>query len=85
MTVTPQLSDSLAVLSSSGGNAQLLTNNDWFFAAVDCLVTLTDVATYVIEVDPTAGTLVGTQVLNIKTAEGYRAWQMSSLYNPPIT
>lgn len=85
MTVTPQMSDSLGVVSSSGGNAQLLTNGDWFFAAVDVRSTASNVATYVIEVDPIAGTLGGTQVLNIETAEGYRAWQMSSLYNPPIT
>jgi hypothetical protein len=85
LTVTPQLSDNLAVNSVSGGNAQLLPNGNWFFAAVDVPVGISNVYTYAIEVLPTAGTLVGTQVLNIQTTEGYRAWRLPSLYNPPIT
>jgi hypothetical protein len=84
-TVTPVLSDSLGVNSVSGGNAQLLSNNNWHFAAVDTPVGISNVYTYIIEVEPTPSTLVGTQVLNIQTTEGYRAWRLPSLYNPPIT
>jgi len=85
MTVTPVLSDNLEVNSVSGGNAQLLGNGNWHFAAVDVLVTLSNIATYIIEVEPTPNTLVGKQVLNIETTEGYRAWRLPSLYNPPTT
>jgi hypothetical protein len=42
------------------------------------------VVSYALEILPTAGTDTGTTVLNVEqSVGGYRAWQMSSLYNPP--
>jgi hypothetical protein len=85
MTVTPQLSVNLGVYSMAMGSAQLLSNGNYFFLAAIVVVSQNDVASYSIEILPTAGTDTGTQVLNLRSPEAYRAWRMPSLYNPPTT
>lgn len=86
MMVTPVLNQDLTYYSQSDGSAQLLSNGNYFFqpGVVFDPAQLTDVA-YVLEILPTSGTVNGTQVLNLQSQVSYRAWQMSSLYNPPIT
>ena len=83
MQVSPVLSADLGVFSYSGGSAQLLGNGNYFFAAPNVTIG-TATNTYAIEIFPTPGTDTGTQVSNIKGPEGYRAFRMPSLYNPPI-
>jgi len=85
MTVTPVLSVNLGVNSVSGGNAQLLPDGNYFFDAADTYVNVSTASTFAIEILPTPGTVVGTQVLNIETTEGYRGWQLTSFYAPPST
>jgi hypothetical protein len=83
LQVTPVLSADLGVYSTSGGSAQLLSDGNYFFMPAVVQVSLSSQDSYSIEILPTAGTDTGTQVLNIQGPEGYRGWQMSSLYNPP--
>lgn len=85
MTVTPVLSVDLGINSVSGGNAQLLPNSNYFFSAADAFVSLSVASSFAIEILPTPGTIVGTQVLNVQTTEGYRGFRMVSFYSPPIT
>jgi len=84
--VTPVLSQDLTYYSQADGSAQLLSNGNYFFqpGVVFDSAKLTDVA-FVLELFPTAGTLNANQVLNLQGSVSYRSWQMSSLYNPPIT
>ena len=49
------------------------------------LVTIDNLASYAMEILPTAGTDTGTTVFNLESQEEYRGWQMTSLYNPPTT
>jgi hypothetical protein len=63
----------------------LQADGTYFFGAVDVVVNLNEEASYGIEILPTAGTTVGTQVYNLQDTEGYREWQMTSLYLPPFT
>jgi arylsulfate sulfotransferase len=85
MQVTPVLSADLGVFSIALGSAQLLSDGNYFFVPGTVLVTLNRIASYCIEVHPTAGTNTGTQVLNLEGPETYRAWRMPDLYAPPIT
>jgi hypothetical protein len=85
MTVTPVLSTDLGVYSISGGIADLQADGNYFFGAVDVVVNINEEASYGIEILPTAGTTVGTTVFNLQDTEGYREWQMTSLYLPPFT
>jgi len=85
MQVTPVLSQSLGVYAPADGSAQLLSNGDYFFLPATVLVGLSNQYSYSIEIFPTAGTVNGTQVLNIQGANSYRAWQMPNLYEPPTT
>jgi len=80
MQVTPVLSVDLGVYSSSSGSAQLLPNGNYFFLAAQVKG-----RSYSIEILPTPGTDTGTQVLNLESVSGYRAWRMPDLYHPPIT
>jgi len=84
MTVTPVISQDLGVAAVSGGNGQLLPNGDYYFSAVN-VFSLSGYFSYAIELKPTAGTVNGTQVFNLQDTEGYRGWQLTSLYAPPIT
>jgi len=83
MQVTPVLSADLGVYSTSGGSAQLLSDGNYYFMPAVVQVSLNSQDSYSIEILPTAGTDTGTQVLNVQGPQGYRGWQMSSLYNPP--
>jgi arylsulfate sulfotransferase len=85
MQLTPVLSVDLGVYSPALGSAQLLSNGNYFFLAGEIFVSLNTQVSNCIEILPTAGTDTGTQVLNMQGAQGYRAWQMASLYAPPIT
>ena len=85
MQVTPVLSVDLGVFSTALGSAQLLSNGSYFFLPGIVLLSLNNPASFSIEILPTAGTDTGTQVLNLQGPEGYRAWRMPSLYNPPTT
>jgi|SRR5579862_4326439 len=85
MQVTPVLSVDLGLTAFSGGNAQLLANGNYYFNAATVLISISTEDSFALEILPTAGTLTGTQVLNVATTESYRGWQLSSLYSPPIT
>jgi arylsulfate sulfotransferase len=84
MRVTPLLSVDLGVYSLAWGSAQLLDNNNYFFGTGYVPVTGSNEITQLIEILPTAGTITGTQVLNIQGPGSYRAWRMSSMYTPPV-
>jgi len=85
MQVTPVMSQDLGVYSGADGSAQLLADGNYFFLPAVVIKGPNNVFCQSIEIYPTAGTVNGTQVLNLQTAESYRAWQMPSLYDPPIT
>jgi arylsulfate sulfotransferase len=85
MTVTPVLSADLGVYSEADGSAQLLSDGNYFFLPSVIFVSPTKVISQCIEIFPTAGTIDGTQVVNLQSSEEYRAWQLPDLYNPPIT
>ena len=85
LQVTPVLSADLGVYSTADGSAQLLSNGNYFFVPAVVLASLTSEIAYFIQILPTAGTDTGTQVLNVQSTDVYRAWQMPSFYNPPIT
>lgn len=85
LQVTPVLSVDLGVFSTADGSAQLLGDGNYFFLPALVLVNSNSEDSYSIEILPTAGTDTGTQVLNIQSVDGYRAWLMPNLYTPPIT
>jgi arylsulfate sulfotransferase len=85
MQVTPVMSQDLGYVASAKGSAQLLSNGNYFFMPAIVVVDVKTTVSYVQEFLPTAGTDTGTEVLNVQSAEGYRAWQMLSWYAPPIT
>jgi arylsulfate sulfotransferase len=78
MQVTPVLSVDLGVYAFAFGSAQLLSNGNYFYQPGTP-------TSYCIEILPTSGSPTGTQVLNLEGPSAYRAWQMTSLYNPPGT
>lgn len=82
---TPVLSQDVGVFATALGSAQLLPNGNYLFQPGVVLINLNAVASYAIELLPTAGTVNGTQVLNLQGPESYRAWQMPNLYSPPAT
>jgi hypothetical protein len=84
MVVTPSLSLNLGYFSSSGGNAELLTDGNYYFNLAT-VVALPTEDSFDLEFFPTANTLTGTSVLNVETTESYRGWQLVNLYDPPIT
>jgi arylsulfate sulfotransferase len=84
MQVTPVLSADLGFFSNSGGNAQLLSNGNYYCYSATVLISLNNYS-YSTEIHPTSGTDTGTKVLSIQGPEGYRGWQMPSLYSPPKT
>jgi arylsulfate sulfotransferase len=84
MQVTPVLSANLGYYSTADGSAQLLPDGNYFFLA-SVVVAGNNLDSYSLEILPTAGTDIGTTVLNLQSQQGYRAWQMTSLYNPPTT
>jgi len=86
LQVTPVLSVNMGVQSFADGSAQLLSDGNYFFLASDVFYPGTvSFVSYNDEILPTAGTLTGTQVLNIQAPQNYRAWRMQSLYTPPTT
>ena len=85
MQVNPALSVDLGHVAFSGGNAQLLGNGNYYFNLATVLISISQEDSLAVEIKPTAGTITGTQVLNVETTESYRGWQLNSLYNPPIT
>jgi arylsulfate sulfotransferase len=83
--LTPVLSQDLGVFSTALGSAQFLSDGNYFFQPGVVLIDVSDVKSYSIEILPTAGTVNGTQVLNLQGPESYRSWQMPSLYAPPTS
>jgi hypothetical protein len=84
MKVMPVLSADLGSYSLAMGSAQLLPDGNYFFMSGWSLVS-NQLTSYSMEILPTAGADTGTTVLNVESQEEYRGWQMTSLYNPPIT
>ncbi len=84
-TVTPVLSQDLGHFSTAMGSAQMLSNGSYFFVPTIVLLTATDIVAYDEEIQPTTGAETGTTVLNLRSPEVYRGWQMPSLYAPPTT
>jgi hypothetical protein len=85
LQVTPVLSADLGVYGSAMGSAQMLADGNYFFLPPNVLVSLSVVAGYAIEIQPTPGTERGIQILNLQGPEHYRAWQIRNLYSPPTT
>jgi hypothetical protein len=82
MTVTPVFLQDLGVYATALGGAELVPSNNNFFFQTGIA---SGADTYALEYLPNAGTTTGTQVLNVSTPDySYRAWQMPSLYNPPL-
>ena len=73
MTVTPVLSANLGVYSSADGAAQILSDGNYFFLAA-AIAGISGVTSQAIELSGT------TQALDIQGPEGYRAFQLTSLY-----
>jgi hypothetical protein len=85
MHVTPVLSADLGYFSTAMGSGQLLSNGNYFFLPAVVPISISNLASYGLEILPTAGTDTGTTVLNLQSQEAYRGWQMISLYSPPTT
>jgi arylsulfate sulfotransferase len=85
MQANPVLSVDLGSFSTADGSAQLLSNGNYFFLPAVVLVNLNTESSYAIEIQPTAGTDTGTQVLNQQGTSSYRAFRMPDLYHPPTT
>jgi arylsulfate sulfotransferase len=85
MQVTPVLSQYLGYFSTAMGSAQLLDNGNYFFQPAFVIKSVRHVYSYAMEIQPTTGTVNGTTELNIESSEAYRAWQMLSMYAPPIS
>ena len=83
LQATPDLSVDLGVYSVAMGSAEVLSNNNYLFLAAIVTIPPTAVVGYSIEIQPTPGTDTGTQVFNLEGPESYRAWRMTSLYQPP--
>jgi len=78
--VTPVLSQDLGVQTTALGGANLLSNMNYFFSTGINTATPAEA----IEIQPTAGQITGTVVLNVEgSSYAYRGWQMPNLYNPP--
>jgi hypothetical protein len=85
MDVTAALSSDLGYFSAAMGSAQLLSNGDYFFQPAIVLTPQLTTAGYSIEVAPVPATDLPTVLLNLEGPEHYRAWQVTSMYFPPIT
>lgn len=81
MTVTPVLNQDLGKFSTMLGSAQLLNNGSYFFDAGH----VQGVNSYSVEIMPTAGTVNGTIVYELRGPIVYRNFRMSDLYHPPTT
>ena len=80
MTVTPVLLQDLGVKTTALGGAGLLSNGNYFYATG----INTAIPAEAIEIQPTAGAITGTVVMNVKgSSYSYRGWQMPNLYTPP--
>jgi len=84
LQVTPVLSVDLGVYSSAMGSAQLLADGNYYFLAAVAVVAGAETG-YDIQIQPTAGTDTGVQVMNLVGPPSYRSWQIPNLYSPPIT
>jgi hypothetical protein len=76
MAVNPLLSVDLGVYSAADGSAQTLSNGNYFFQA-PFVVTAHGTQGRAIEINSSGAA----QVLNVQGPEGYRGWQMPSLYS----
>ena len=85
MQVKPVMSVNLGVYSSAMGSAQLLADGNYFFLGAIVSNGAGVLNGYDIQIQPTPGTDTGPQVMNIQGPPSYRSWQMTNLYNPPIT
>jgi arylsulfate sulfotransferase len=85
MQVTPVLSYDLGVFATALGSAQLLSDGNYFFMAGVVTLGINHTVSYPMQLLPTPGTVFATQVLKLEGPEEYRAWEMPSLYSPPIT
>jgi len=83
--VTAVLSSDLGYFSAAMGSAQLLSNGDYFFQPAIVLTPQLTTVGYSMEVAPVPATDSPSVLLNLEGPEQYRAWQMSSMYFPPIT
>jgi arylsulfate sulfotransferase len=85
MQVTPVLSVDLGNYSTADGSAQLLSNGDYYFLVGIVVAGLNNDVSYSVQVCPTAGSTDGTVCYRLEGADGYRGWQIPSLYSPPTT
>lgn len=76
-TVTPALMVNLGVYSPADGAAQSLVNDNYFFFAA-LVATSEDIKSHALE----TGGGDGSWALDIQGPQGYRAFRMSTLYNP---
>ena len=85
MQVNEVLSSDLGYFSTAMGSAQLLSNGDYFFLPAIVINPNLTVSAYSIEVAPVPPIDAADVLLNLQGPEQYRAWQMTSMYFPPIT
>lgn len=84
LQVSPVLSADLVVFGEAMGSAQLLSDGNYFFLAPAVKLNPIGVGSFAIQIQPVAGSVAGEQVMNLEGFDAYRAWQMPSLYAPPI-
>jgi len=84
LQVTPVLSVDLGRYSSANGSAQLLDDGNYFFVAGLVPVSLTD-HSFSLEVGAVPATGAADVIVDIRSVEQYRGWQVPNLYSPPIT
>lgn len=84
MQVRPVLSVDLGAFSDAMGSAQLLADGNYFFMPSN-IVSGSDSIIYALEIEPTPGTDTGVEVMKAVGPVAYRAWQIPSLYSPPVT
>jgi arylsulfate sulfotransferase len=85
MQVTPVLTQNLGAYAAAMGSAQLLTTGNYYFLPAIVFLSVNDLVSDSLELLPTAGTDTAVQVWNLQGPESYRAWRMSTLYDPPVT
>jgi hypothetical protein len=84
MQVTAVLSSDLGLYSTAMGSAQLLSNGDYFFLPAIVINNNLTVSGFSMEVAPVPPIDAADVLLNLQGPEHYRAWQMTSMYFPPI-
>jgi arylsulfate sulfotransferase len=85
MQVNAVLNSDLGLFSTAMGSAQLLPNGSYFFLPAIVINNNLTISGFTMEISPVPPTDAANVVLNIQGPEHYRAWQLTSMYFPPIS